>query len=126
MDEVGIMNESMYLIEVAADCTVELEGTAVDPADHEITLYPEWTWIGFPCTEEVDIVVALSGLEAEEGDMIEGPDGVAEYLGDGFWYGIETLVPGQGYMYYSASGEQKTLIIQRGRSKAKAKADAQN
>jgi hypothetical protein len=74
----------------------------------------------------VDIVIALSGLEAEEGDMIEGADGVAEYLGGGFWYGIETLVPGQGYMYYSASGEQKTLIIQRGRSKAKAKADAQN
>ena len=126
LDEVGVMNESMYLIEVAADCTVELEGTAVDPADYEIILYPEWTWIGFPCTEEVDIVIALSGLEAEEGDMIEGADGVAEYLGGGFWYGIETLVPGQGYMYYSASGEQKTLIIQRGRSKAKAKADAQN
>ena len=122
LDEVGIMTESMYLIEVAADCTVELEGTAVDPADHEITLYPEWTWIGFPCTEEVDIVVALSGLEAEEGDMIEGPDGVAEYLGGGFWYGIETLVPGQGYMYYSTSDESKTLVFQTGRSKAKAKA----
>ena len=121
LDEVGIMNESMYLIEVAADCTIELEGTAVDPADHEITLYPEWTWIGFPCTEEVDIVVALSGLEAEEGDMIEGPDGVAEYLGGGFWYGIETLVPGQGYMYYSASDESKTLVFQTGRSKAKVK-----
>ncbi len=122
LDGVGIMNENMYLIEVAADCTVELEGPAVDPSDHEITLYPEWTWIGFPCTEEVDIVVALSGLEAEEGDMIEGPDGVAEYLGGGFWYGIETLVPGQGYMYYSASDESKTLVFQTGRSKAKAKA----
>ena len=52
--------------------------------------------------------------------MIEGPDGVAEYLGDGFWYGIETLVPGQGYMYYSVSGEPKTLVFQTGRSKAKA------
>jgi hypothetical protein len=122
LDEVGIMNESMYLIEVAAECTIELEGTAVDPADHEITLYPEWTWIGFPCTEEVDIVVALSGLEAEEGDMIEGPDGVAEYLGGGFWYGIETFVPGQGYMYFSNSDESKTLVFQTGRSKAKAKA----
>jgi hypothetical protein len=122
LDEVGVMNESMYLIEVAADCTVELEGTAVAPADYEITLYPEWTWIGFPCTEEVDIVVALSGLEAEEGDMIEGPDGVAEYLGGGFWYGIETFVPGQGYMYFSNSDESKTLVYQTGRSKAKAKA----
>ena len=120
LDEVGMMNESMYLIEVAADCTVELYGSIVNPADHEITLYPEWTWIGFPCTEEVDIEVALSGLEVEEGDMIEGPDGVAEYLGDGFWYGIETLVPGQGYMYYSVSGEPKTLVFQTGRSKAKA------
>jgi hypothetical protein len=121
LDGVGIMNESMYLIEVASDCTVELYGSIVDPADHEITLYPEWTWIGFPCSEEVDVVVALCSFEAEEGDMIEGQNGVAEYLGDGYWWGIETLVPGQGYMYYSASGEPKTLIIQKGRSKAKAK-----
>jgi hypothetical protein len=88
-----------------------LQGEVADPADHVITLYPEWTWIGFPCTEEVDIMVALSGLEAEEGDMIEGPDGVAEHLGGGYWYGLETLVPGQGYMYYSLGTEEKPFVF---------------
>jgi hypothetical protein len=60
-------------------------------------------------------MVALSELEAEEGDMIEGPDGVAEHLGGGYWYGLETLVPGQGYMYFSNSSEPKTLVFHFGR-----------
>ncbi len=111
LQEVGVVNESMYLVQVAADCEIELQGEVADPADHVITLYPEWTWIGFPCTEEVDIMVALSGLEAEEGDMIEGPDGVAEHLGGGYWYGLETLVPGQGYMYYSLGTEEKPFVF---------------
>ena len=111
LQEVGVVNESMYLVQVAADCEIELQGEVADPADHVITLYPEWTWIGFPCTEEVDIMVALSELEAEEGDMIEGPDGVAEHLGGGYWYGLETLVPGQGYMYYSLGTEEKPFVF---------------
>jgi len=111
LDGVGIVNENMYLIEAAADCEVEMQGEVADPANHLITLYPEWTWIGFPCSEEVNTEVALSGLEAEDGDMIEAQDGVAEYLGDGFWWGIETLVPGEGYMYYSNSAEEKTFVF---------------
>jgi hypothetical protein len=111
LDGVGIGNKNMYLIQAAADCEVELQGEYVDPSSQEITLYPEWTWIGFPSSEEVDIVVALSGLEAEDGDMIEAQDGVAEYLGDGFWWGIETLVPGEGYMYYSNGAEEKTFVF---------------
>jgi hypothetical protein len=115
LEENGVVNESMYLVQAATDCEIELQGEVADPADHVIMLYPEWTWIGFPCTEEVDIMVALSELEAEEGDMIEGPDGVAEHLGGGYWYGLETLVPGQGYMYFSNSSEPKTLVFHFGR-----------
>jgi hypothetical protein len=112
LDEVGIDGKNMYLIQAAADCEVELQGEVADLSSREITLYPEWNWIGFPSSEEVDIVVALSGLEAEDGDMIEAQDGVAEYLGDGYWWGIETLVPGQGYMYYSNSSDVKTFFFQ--------------
>ena len=112
LEENGVVNENMYLVQAATGCEIELQGAVADPADHVITLYPEWTWIGFPCTEEVDIMVALTGLEAEEGDMIEGPEGVAEHLGGGYWYGLETLVPGQGYMYFSNSDGVKTFFFQ--------------
>jgi hypothetical protein len=120
---IGLMNEHTYMIEVTGDITVELEGPATHPEAHPITIYPgDWSWIGYPCAEEVDINVALSGLDAEEGDMIEtlfGEEGgMVFYLG-GTWVGdFDTMIPGRGYMYFSNSSEEKTLVFQTG-SKAK-------
>jgi hypothetical protein len=73
----------------------------------------------------VDVNVALSGLEAEEGDMIEtlyGEEGgMIFYLG-GTWVGdFDTMIPGRGYMYFSNSEQEKTLVFQ---TAAKAKADS--
>lgn len=112
LDDVGIDNAQMYLILATNDCTVELQGTPVNPGDYEITINPGWNWIGFPSAEEIDINVALAGFEAEVGDQISGTDGFTEY-DDGEWEGIlETFVPGNGYLYYSASEVVKTLVIQ--------------
>ena len=114
MDDEGIYTEEMYLIQVSNDCTIVLEGSPVDPGDHEITIEPGYNWIGFPCAEETEIAVALADFEAEEGDQIEGAEGMTEYDGED-WFGyIETLIPGQGYLYYSASNETKTLIFRSG------------
>ena len=116
LDGTGLLNEHMYLVEVLEDVIVELQGPASNPADHPITLYPEdFSWIGFPCTEEVDVNVALSGLEAEDGDYIENDElGVIYYYG-GVWIGdFDTMIPGRGYMYFSNSTEEKTLIFQTG------------
>ena len=115
LDYEGIYNEQMYLIEVSVDCTVELQGTPADPANYEITIYPGWNWIGFPCSEEVEVNVALGGFEAEEGDMVESKGDITMFL-DGLWSEF-TLVPGQGYLYYSNSTTPKTLVFQTGRSK---------
>ena len=121
LDDIGMTTDKMYMIQVSADCTAELTGAPVDPSTVEITLAPnDWTWIGYPCSEEVDILVALSGLEPEVGDQIENfADGISEYQDDGTWFGMETFVPGQGYMYYSNSDEEKTFYFQTGSSKAK-------
>ena len=121
-DEFGMTNETMYIVEVSEDCSVELTGAPADPAVHPITIEPEgWNWIGYPVSEEMEVNDALSGFEAEMGDMIESDkDGIVEYVGT--WYGdFDTMVPGQGYQYYSASGEVRTLIFHTGVSKAKAK-----
>ena len=120
LDDEGIYTEEMYLIQVSNDCTIVLEGSPVDPGDHEITIEPGYNWIGFPCAEETEIAVALADFEAEEGDQIEGAEGMTEYDGED-WFGyIEILVPGQGYLYYSASNETKTLVFRSG-AKAKVK-----
>ena len=117
LDYEGIYNEQMYLIEVNDDCTVELQGTPADPANYEFYIQPGYNWVGFPSSVEVSVVDALADFEAEEEDMIEGPDGVLYYWGE--WQGeFETFVPGHGYFYYSNSTTPKTLVFQLG-TKAK-------
>ena len=112
LDDYGITNEQMYMIQVENDCTMELSGMPVDPATVGITISPGYNWIGFPCTEEVVVEVAMAGFEAEDGDVIESPDGMTEYLGNGMWFGdFDTFVPSQGYMYFSNSEETKTLVF---------------
>ena len=120
LDGTGLLNEHMYMIEVSEGITVELQGPATNPESHEITLYPEdFSWIGFPCAEEVDVNVALAGLEAEDGDYIENDKlGVIYYYGE--WMGdFDTMIPGRGYLYYSNSSDEKTLIFQTGETKAR-------
>ncbi|MBR5725846.1 MAG: M6 family metalloprotease domain-containing protein, partial [Muribaculaceae bacterium] len=79
LDYEGVYNEQMYLIEVSTDCTVELQGAPVDPIFYEIIINPGYNWIGFPSSVEVPVVDALADFEAEDEDMIEGPDGVLYY-----------------------------------------------
>ncbi len=111
LDEEGISNEQMYMIYAVTDCEIQLEGTTANPAIHPIDINPGWNWIGFPCAQELDVEEALAGLEAEEGDHLAEAELFTEY-GFGMWIGdIETLMPGQGYMYYSNSTEPKTLVF---------------
>ena len=125
LDFEGVYNEQMYLIQVSEDCTIELEGAPIDPSVHEIYIHAGYNWIGFPYAEELDINVAFSGFEAEDEDYIETPEGISYYFGE--WMGdIMTLVPGQGYMYFSNSEDVKTLVIQTGGSKARVKAVSPN
>ena len=110
LDEVGITNEQMYLIQTSSGCTIQLHGAVVNPANHVITIYPEWNWVGYLCTEEMSLTEALSNFEPEDGDRIESMEGYAEYL-DGEWLGLETLKPGQGFLYYSNSTVPKTFTF---------------
>ncbi|MBR4828236.1 MAG: hypothetical protein IKZ92_00320, partial [Muribaculaceae bacterium] len=58
------------------------------------------------------IEVVMGDFEPEEGDIIASSTEGYDYLGE--WIDIETLVPGQGYMYYSNSTEPKTLVFSTG------------
>jgi hypothetical protein len=115
LDEEGIYNEQMYKIQVSGPCTVTVEGIPANPADHSITINPGWNWIGFPCSVTMSVDDAFAGF-AKDGDKIRNSDGETPYDADWeMWLGdIETLEPGQGYMYYSSRSEQRTLVFPTG------------
>ena len=114
LDEEGVTNEQMYMILVENACTITLQGNTANTANHAITINPGWNWIGFPCDHEMTIEEALGGFDAEEGDVFANSEFFTEF--DGEWFGdVETLLPGQGFMYFSNSEETKTLIIGGGK-----------
>ena len=114
LDEEGIVNEQMYKIRVNVPCTLTMEGIPANPADHPITIRKGWNWIGFPSAEAISLEDAFAGF-AQEGDRIRNSGAQIEYDPDWGWFGdFETLVPGQGYMYYSASSVPRTLVFPAG------------
>ncbi|MBR5725143.1 MAG: choice-of-anchor J domain-containing protein, partial [Muribaculaceae bacterium] len=111
LDEIGMTNEQMYKIQVSAPCTMNLEGTPANPATHPITIVPGWNWIGFPSAEAISLENAFAGF-AQEGDKIRNSGAEIDYDPEWGWFGdFETLEPGQGYMYYSASSTSRTLVF---------------
>jgi hypothetical protein len=115
LDEVPMTNETMYMVQVAADCTVTLTGELADPAAHPITINPGWNWIGFPCNQTMSIEDAFANFPVADGDAIMHGISYSDAFIDGddvIWYGgITQLEPGQGFMYFSNSNETKTLIF---------------
>ena len=113
LDALGIVNEQMYLINVTESCTIELQGTPANPANHTITINPGWNWIGFPCAEAVSVAVALGGFEAVEGDVLKSNETSTDYYGEDFgWFGeLQTLEPGQGYLYKYNGTTPKSLVF---------------
>ncbi len=115
----NIGNEQMYKIKVGAPCNASITGYVAQPADHPITLYNGYNWIGFPYAQAVNVEVALEGFVPETNDIIKGRDGYTTYYsyeGSSMWFGsLNSFEPGQGYMYKSNSAEPKVLTIQTGR-----------
>ena len=118
LDDIGITNGETYLVKTSTTCSVQLQGLPANPANYAITINHGWNWIGFPCSQEITIQEALSNFEAETGDQIWNSENSTEYDDGWGWFGdIESLVPGEGYMYYSNSTQPKTLIFQTGSKK---------
>ena len=91
-----------------------------NPANFEIQLNPKtWTWIGFPCSEEVEVNEAFSDFEALAGDQIKSRKQTSAWDEDEEeWAGsLNKLTPGKGFMFYSNSTEVRTLVFQTGAKK---------
>lgn len=99
----------MYKLQMDDAAQVQFSGRLFNAGFRSIPLYEGWNWMGYPVANTMTPAEALSKLEAEEGDMLIGQDGLSTYS-EGQWQGtLLEMNPGQGYMYRSAS--DKNLFL---------------
>lgn len=122
-DDISLLPSQMYMIQTSSSVELELSGKLLEKV--EITLNPGWNWISFPMNTSTLVKDALSKLSANNDDVIEGKSGYATYYeGYGGWIGtLETLEPGQGYMYYSNNETPVTFTYSPSSSKSEVKAN---
>ena len=99
----------MYKIKVNGSCNFTLNGSPF--SDVTVTINYGSNWIGYPGTEPVSIEEALNGFTPAEGDIIKtGTNNIT--FEEGEWIGnINTLQPGQGYIYVSRDHNQKQIVF---------------
>ncbi len=100
---------NMFKIQVSADCEITLTGAPVDPSAYEITIVYGNNEIGFLCGESMSVGEAFSGLNPVAGDMVKSKTGSTTYSGTRWRGSLETLEPGQGYIYQSKAAGEKTF-----------------
>ena len=106
----SINNESCYLINANNACTFEMTGNQAMPANHPITINPNWNWIGYPNTGAQSVANAFSNFTPANGDQVKSQNAFSTYY-SGMWVGgLSTITPGMGLLYKSNSTGAMTLI----------------
>jgi hypothetical protein len=97
----------MYMITVSSDCEITLEGEPVNPAELTINISNGPNWIAFPFSESMTVANAFADFSATSGDMLKSMEQYTAYNGSRWRGQLNTLVPGQGFIYNSVSSEVK-------------------
>ena len=98
-----LLPTEMYKVQMDQPLNIPLSGLLFNAAFRSIPLYRGWNWIGYPVANTMTPTEALEKLEAEEGDMLIGQDGLTTFS-EGQWVGtLLEMMPGLGYMYRSQS-----------------------
>ena len=110
--EVGVM----YMIETNADITISVSGSIVDPTTHPIMLEPGANWVGFIGTAPMTLNQALSGYTPANLDNVKTTTGSAVYYQGKGWRGnVNTLTPGQGFIYKSKASTSTSFTFPSGK-----------
>lgn len=100
----------MYIITVGADCNITLVGSRVNPAELSVPITSGSNWIAFPFDESRTVTEAFGSFPVD-GDQVKSKTGNTKY-NRGRWVGqLTTLQPGQGFIYVSASGDERILTF---------------
>lgn len=104
LNNVGIVPEAGYKLKISQTDTLVLKGDVLDPTTRTIGLVQGWNWIGFISLRNQNITSALGNLNPTDGDIIKAKTQFAVYNNLLGWVGsLQTMIPGQGYMYQSAA-----------------------
>ncbi|MBO5853496.1 MAG: T9SS type A sorting domain-containing protein, partial [Bacteroidales bacterium] len=109
---------NMYMIQTSNDTTLTLIGDYVNPEEHPITIGTNWRWISYPVSESISVEEALATINPSHGDYIKSHTSFSQYYEETGWIGgLNTMNPGEGYMYQNTSGTTKTLVYPTSASK---------
>lgn len=108
-----IQNEVGYKLMLSSSCNVSMPGRIAVPEQHPIQIKPNWNWIGYPCTTTQ--LIANANFQPSNNDIIQTQGiGSTYYEGYGWWPDF-TMEPQKGYLYYSTSSENKSLVFSNSR-----------
>ncbi len=94
-----LKNTGMYKIHSSQTQTLGLTGEAVHPKETTISVGTGWNYISYVPLVSISVTEALSGYEAQDGDVIKSQDAFATYSSTNGWEGdLTTLDAGKGYM----------------------------
>lgn len=81
--------------------------------NYELPIRKTWTWLAFPYQYDQNLAQALLNYEPAEGDRVISKDGgFAEWSGIEWVGNLTTLLAGESYLYYNASGVAKSMSVQ--------------
>ena len=104
----------MYRISVGNACEISLEGILINPANHPVTIHNGANWIAFPLSESMSLNDVFGGF-AVPGDVVKSKsNGVATYNGTSWRGSLNTLEPGQGYIFNSNVQSDRTFTFPLG------------
>ena len=105
--EIGVM----YKISTSSACTITVSAEVADPSEHAISIYRGNSWIGFISDESMTLNQAFSNFTPTDRDVIKSANnGKATYYQGYGWRGaLNTLEPGQGYIYKSNATTTQTF-----------------
>ena len=100
----------MYKMQLTTKTDYPLVGLVIDVKNTPQTMYPGYNWIGTLSSSVMSVDDAFADLQPETGDRVKSRTAFAEFSNKGYWEGtLESIVPGQGYIYRSQATEAKTF-----------------
>ena len=100
----------MYKITVPEACEISLEGVLVDPSTLTLTITPGANWIAFPYNESMSVTNFFGSFPVNN-DVVKSKLQNTRY-NNGRWAGqLNTLIPGQGYIYNSVETGNRTFTF---------------
>ena len=100
----------MYKMQLSTKTDFDVYGLQIDVASTPQTINPGYNWIGSLSNRVMSPEEAFADLAPTTGDRVKNRTSFAEYSKNGIWEGtLQSIVPGEGYIYRSMATEAKTF-----------------